>query len=49
MRAVREGQVTSGIGTADVEHAGLGEDRRVPVRPGDGHRDLVTAPNVGAA
>jgi hypothetical protein len=49
MRAVREGQMPSGVRTADIKNVGLAEDGRVPVRSGDGHRDLVTGPDAGAA
>ena len=49
MRAVREGQMTSGVQTTDVENVGLAEDSRVPVRSGDGHRNLVTGPDADAA
>jgi len=38
VRAVGEGQVAPGVGAADDEGIGLTEDRRVPVRRGDGHR-----------
>jgi hypothetical protein len=33
MRAVREGQVTSGVAAAHIEHVRVAEHRRVPVRP----------------
>src|SRR6266436_6640098 len=44
VRAVREGQMLRGIGTADVESVRVAEHRRIPVRPGDGHRHLIAGP-----
>ncbi len=49
MGAVGEGQVPSGVRAADFEPLGIFEDRGVPVRSGDGYRDLVTGPDPGLA
>src|SRR5580693_6113956 len=49
VRAVREGQVAASVRPPDLEFVGIIENPGVPVRPGDGHRHLITGPNPSPA
>ena len=49
VRTVREGQVAGGVRPADLEGVRIVEDQGIPVRSGDGHRDLITGPDPGPA
>jgi len=49
VRAVGEGQVTGGVRPPDLEGVRIAEDPGIPVRAGQGHRDLVTGAYPGAA
>ena len=49
MRTVREGQVAGGVRPSDLECVRIVEDPGIPVRAGQGHRDLVTGCDPGPA